>query len=289
MSALPTFADLDVETLPDPLPRVFRVRKSDCCSCLAEDVAVTCLTQSTGGAVWAACDACLSVLTGEGAYIIPIGIAPFDITCPECGEEMTSHVIVTRHAKGSCDERFTGPSIPARSISLESLATDPPPAHAREFSLPEKWSWQSLRQAIDYAPDEAAKWCAIAVHTLAELRGQQEQVRQLHQQNIRRKRSIEQGQRHTLLRDRLPLVAVACKDTEGRVWALPKPHRHGDVLRVMHEHGAHQAPDNHYNQGFLDANGLYLHRKAASVNAELHNQIKNGQIIGGVLTSEDLW
>jgi len=43
------------------------------------------------------------------------------------------------------------------------------------------------------------------------------------------------------------------------------------------------------DQGFLDASGQYLTRKQAEVNAFANNQVKNGKIIGGVLTSEDLW
>lgn len=88
---------------------------------------------------------------------------------------------------------------------------------------------------------------------------------------------------------RPPLTHVACKDREGRVWSMPAPFRHHHVLRVMHDHGTRCAEDNHYSQGFLDASGRYLHRKAAFVNAHLNGQIKNGEIIGGVLTSEDLW
>lgn len=94
---------------------------------------------------------------------------------------------------------------------------------------------------------------------------------------------------HGASTERPPLTHVACKDIGGRVWSLPAPLRHHHVLRVMYAHGAKQAEDNHYNQGFLDANGRYLHRKAALVNAELNNQIRNGKLIGGILTSEDLW
>lgn len=36
----------------------------------------------------------------------------FDMRCPECGQMMTSHVIVTRHAEGPCDERMIGPELP---------------------------------------------------------------------------------------------------------------------------------------------------------------------------------
>jgi hypothetical protein len=89
--------------------------------------------------------------------------------------------------------------------------------------------------------------------------------------------------------ERPPLTHVACKDTEGRVWSLPRPFRHHHVLRVMHDHGAQCAEDNHFSQGFLDKSGRYLHRKAAFVSAHENGQIKNGKIIGGVLTSEDLW
>lgn len=89
--------------------------------------------------------------------------------------------------------------------------------------------------------------------------------------------------------DREPLTHVACKDTKGRIWSLPEPFRHHDVLRVMYDHGARCAEDNHYSQGFLDASGKYLNRHAALISAEINKQIKNGEIIGGVLTSEDLW
>lgn len=35
-----------------------------------------------------------------------------DLRCQECGEMMTNHVIVTRHATGPCDDSFTGPALP---------------------------------------------------------------------------------------------------------------------------------------------------------------------------------
>ena len=43
------------------------------------------------------------------------------------------------------------------------------------------------------------------------------------------------------------------------------------------------------DQGFLDETGRYLTRSQAEVSAFLNNQVKGGKIIGGVLTSEDLW
>lgn len=89
--------------------------------------------------------------------------------------------------------------------------------------------------------------------------------------------------------ERPPLTHAACIDTEGRVWSLPRPFRHHHVLRVMHEHGAKQAEDNRDSQGFLDASGRYLRRPAALISAQMNGQLKNGRIISGVLTSEDLW
>ena len=33
------------------------------------------------------------------------------LRCPECGDLMTSHVVVTRHATGPCTETYTGPEL----------------------------------------------------------------------------------------------------------------------------------------------------------------------------------
>lgn len=78
---------------------------------------------------------------------------------------------------------------------------------------------------------------------------------------------------------------------QGKVWSLPEPYRHHHIFRVivMLDPNVHQIDAYEEDQGFLDSNGSYLTRKQAQVNAELNEQIKNGKIIGGVLTSEDLW
>ncbi len=41
-----------------------------------------------------------------------------DMRCPECGEMMTSHIVETRHATGSCHESFSGPEITFASVSV---------------------------------------------------------------------------------------------------------------------------------------------------------------------------
>jgi hypothetical protein len=43
------------------------------------------------------------------------------------------------------------------------------------------------------------------------------------------------------------------------------------------------------DQGFLDESGRYLTRRQAEVSAHVNSQVKAGRIIGGALTSEDLW
>jgi hypothetical protein len=94
--------------------------------------------------------------------------------------------------------------------------------------------------------------------------------------------------KHAMLPERPPLTHVACIDMEGRVWSLPRPFRHHHVLKNMHDYGA-KAEESPSSQGFLDDNGRYLRRSQALVNADLNGQIKGGKIIGGMLTSEDLW
>ena len=89
--------------------------------------------------------------------------------------------------------------------------------------------------------------------------------------------------------ERPKLTHAACKDTGGVVWSLPAPHRHHDVLRVMRDHDAKHDDSDAWAQGFLDECGHYLTRRQAMINAVENDQIKGGKLIGGILTSEDLW
>ena len=52
-------------------------------------------------------------VTAEGPY--------HDLRCHECGDMMTSHVVQTRHASGTCNESVTGPELTA---GPSSSATD---------------------------------------------------------------------------------------------------------------------------------------------------------------------
>jgi hypothetical protein len=86
-----------------------------------------------------------------------------------------------------------------------------------------------------------------------------------------------------------PHITHVAVRIDGIVWSLPEPYRHHHVLRLIHE-----MSDTKYNdaderdQGFLDASGQYLTRSQARVSATENGQLV-GDIIGGVLTSEDLW
>lgn len=102
--------------------------------------------------------------------------------------------------------------------------------------------------------------------------------------------------------ERLRLTHVAIRK-DGIVYSLPAPNRHHHILWILAKRkGLQNVPsvddeallvetpdDGEESQGFLDSSGRYLNRAQAEVNAFLHNQVKNGKLIGGPLTSEDLW
>jgi hypothetical protein len=99
---------------------------------------------------------------------------------------------------------------------------------------------------------------------------------------------------------RLTHVAIR---KHGVIYSLPAPNRHHHILWVLAKRkGLPNVPEvtdeqlltetvsrGEDSQGFLDADGNYLDRVDGLVRAKVTNQIKNGKIIGGVLTSEDLW
>jgi hypothetical protein len=90
---------------------------------------------------------------------------------------------------------------------------------------------------------------------------------------------------------RPPITHVAIRFL-GKVHSLPAPNRHSDVIRMIIEADPTVGTVNAYddNQGFLDADGLYLNRRQALYNAQVNNQIKPGTTIrAGRLFSEDVW
>lgn len=89
--------------------------------------------------------------------------------------------------------------------------------------------------------------------------------------------------------DILKIECAAIKDIDGKVWSVPRPGRHYNVIQLMRESG-YQGPVNGPDQqGFILSNGNFCRRKAAMRVAENVNQIIGGKPIGSVLTTEDLW
>lgn len=90
--------------------------------------------------------------------------------------------------------------------------------------------------------------------------------------------------------ERLPIVAVAIRYRD-KVYSLPSPKRHHDVIRLIAEElGITYVDARDDDQGFLDTSGRFLSRKQALINALDHDQIKDvDQVRLGRLYSEDLW
>jgi hypothetical protein len=87
------------------------------------------------------------------------------------------------------------------------------------------------------------------------------------------------------------IVAAAILHVDGRIFSLPPPNRHNDVIAHMREEGAwgHQDHERGHEQGFLTSAGRFVRRKPAKVIAE-----RAGQLLpraGGTpaLFSEDVW
>lgn len=110
---------------------------------------------------------------------------------------------------------------------------------------------------------------------------------------------------------RITHVAIRHK---GKVYSLPAPNRHHHILwMIAKEKGLPDVPEvvdadklavkpeadvegcgkkvrrKGEEQGFLDDSGRYLTRDGALEIVKLNGQLKNGRVIGGPLTSEDLW
>jgi hypothetical protein len=84
------------------------------------------------------------------------------------------------------------------------------------------------------------------------------------------------------------IVAAAIK-LDGRVWALPRPARHPDVIRwYCRETGADRIGAGHV-QGFVTERGAFLGREAALEHARESGQLMRPAVLGCLLTSEDLW
>lgn len=88
--------------------------------------------------------------------------------------------------------------------------------------------------------------------------------------------------------DRAPIVAVAVK-YGGKVWSLPEPNRHCDIVRLISDTTGEKTIDLE-SEGFLDADDRYLTREQALVSALCNRQVLDeNDIRHDQLFSEDLW
>lgn len=88
------------------------------------------------------------------------------------------------------------------------------------------------------------------------------------------------------------IVAAAIRvESTGVVYAIPRPGRHHNVIRMVAAAG-HELPINEgspaYTFGFVSNAGLFLDRAEAEAVAREHGQLARPNI-GGPMTSEDLW
>ena len=89
------------------------------------------------------------------------------------------------------------------------------------------------------------------------------------------------------------IVAAAIRrKQDGAVFHLPKPARHRDVMAMLGtvetERGTTKWALHDGEQGFIDDRGVFYNREQARDHAYRCGQ-HTGELIGSVLTSEDLW
>jgi hypothetical protein len=78
-------------------------------------------------------------------------------------------------------------------------------------------------------------------------------------------------------------VALLCED--GRMFALPRPHRHHHLFSLAAFIGQNPSP---HVQGFTTSTGRYVDRIEATLIAGRADQV-DGKGIGDPLYSEDVW
>lgn len=84
------------------------------------------------------------------------------------------------------------------------------------------------------------------------------------------------------------ITHVAIKH-KGKVYSLPKPNRHHDVIRLIHDTTGESVPSTDI-QGFLADGVMFLGRIPAYHYAVYNNQILDmSKVTGSGLSSEDVW
>ena len=73
-----------------------------------------------------------------------------------------------------------------------------------------------------------------------------------------------------------------------KVWSLDPPARHDAVMRHVFKETGEPVRFDPQGQGFVTECGRFLNRRQAEVVARRSGRLE-GELIGSVLTSEDLW
>ena len=79
------------------------------------------------------------------------------------------------------------------------------------------------------------------------------------------------------------IVAASVRTKDGTTWTLAPPARHCHIQRTLTKESLINA-----EQGFQTNCGRFLTRKQALAVVRRNGQLK-GELLGSVLTSEDLW
>lgn len=84
------------------------------------------------------------------------------------------------------------------------------------------------------------------------------------------------------------ITGVAIVDAQGRLWALPAPHRHHHIFALATFIGE-SAEGNMRGQGFTTSNFRFVERAEALTIAQAAGQTRPDANLGHQLYSEDLW
>lgn len=90
----------------------------------------------------------------------------------------------------------------------------------------------------------------------------------------------------------LTISKAAIRHVSGKVWSVPRPLRHHHIFpHICESMGIPTVGGKDFCQGFMTSDGVFVTRDIAERIARRAGQIKgeDQKIIGGVLTSEDLW
>jgi hypothetical protein len=89
------------------------------------------------------------------------------------------------------------------------------------------------------------------------------------------------------LTERIDMAAVL--HANGTLYAVPRPGRHHNVIRIMNELGVWQTDEGRHEQGFVTSTGRFVRRVAARRIAEHAGQIIEGSLQLRELFSENVW